>query len=112
MTEPWYSVKCLFDHPTRAKEGEDHLYEERITLWRASSFEEAHRLAEQEARRYAAEVNCLFIGSTDSFHLFDDDISHGCELYSVMRGSNMTPSIYRSTFCITKRDRAKPLNEN
>ena len=49
MSEPWYSVKCLFFHPTRAREGEDYLYEERITLWRASTFEEAHALALKQA---------------------------------------------------------------
>jgi hypothetical protein len=111
MNEPWYSVRCLFHHPTRQKPGEDFLYEERITLWRAPSFQEAHRLAEEEARQYAIEADCVFVDSTDSFHLFDEEISQGSEIYSVMRGSNMQPPVYKSTFCITDRDRAKPLKE-
>ena len=111
MSEPWYTVKCLFDHPDRKSDGESFLYEERITLWRASSFEEAHRLAEEEGRRYASEAGCVFLGSTDSFHLFDDDVAQGTEIYSAMRGSNLEPSVYRQKFCLTARDRAKPLGE-
>jgi hypothetical protein len=65
MSEPWYSVKCLFHHPKRKSGDEDFLYEERITLWKASSFEEAHRLAEIEAHQYAMEAKCVFVASTD-----------------------------------------------
>src|SRR3954462_770142 len=85
MNEPWYSVKCLFHHPTRKSGDEDFLYEERITLWKASSFEEAHRFAEEEAHKYASEAKCLFVGSTDSFHLFEEGLSPGAEVYSTMR---------------------------
>lgn len=112
MNEPWYSVKCLFHHPTRKSQGEDFLYEERITLWKASSFEQAHRLAEAEAREYAAEAECIFVASTDSFHLFDEAISSKTEVYSTMRGSNLQPADYRRTFCVTARDRLKPLNRD
>lgn len=111
MSEPWYSVKCLFHHPARKVEGEDFLYEERITLWKAESFEEAHRLAEEEARQYATESHCVFVASTDSFHLFDEEIAQGVEVYSTMRGSNMSPATYRKTFCVTARDRIKPLQK-
>jgi hypothetical protein len=110
MSEPWYSVKCLFHHPTRKAAGEDFLYEERITLWKASSFEEAHRLAEEEARQYASEAKCVFVASTDSFHLFEEELSVGTEAYSMMRGSNLQPAAYRKTFCVTARDRLKPLH--
>jgi hypothetical protein len=112
MSAPWYSVKCLFHHPTRKAADEDFLYEERITLWRASSFEEAHRLAEEEARQYASEAKCVFVASTDSFHLCDGELSPGTEAYSAMRGSNLQPATYRSTFCVTSRDRLKPLHSD
>jgi hypothetical protein len=111
MKEPWYSVKCLFHHPTRKADGEDFLYEERVTLWKAESFEEAHRMAEEEARRYAAEAKCVFVASTDSFHLFEEELSAGAEVYSSMRGSNLQPTAYRKTFCVTARDRLKPLQK-
>jgi hypothetical protein len=109
MTEPWYSVKCLFHHPGRKAKEEDFLFEERVTLWKANSFEEAHQLAEAEARQYANEAKCVFVASTDSFHLFAEELMNGTEVYSTMRGSNMQPSVYRKTFCVTTRDRVKPL---
>jgi len=111
MNEPWYSVKCLFHHPDRKAAGEGFLYEERITLWKTASFEEAHRLAEEEARQYAAEAGCVFVDSTDSFHLFDEEVSQGTEVFSIMRGSNLQPRDYKYTFCLTERDRTKPLKE-
>jgi hypothetical protein len=50
MTEPWYSVRCLFHDQDRA------LYEQRITLWQAESFEHAIEQAEREANEYAELV--------------------------------------------------------
>ncbi len=112
MAEPWYSVKCLFHHPTRKAEDEDFLYEERITVWKANSFYEAHQLAEAEARQYATEAHCVFVTATDSFHLFDEEMKPGVEVYSLMRGSNMQPSVYKATFCLTRRDRKRPLQKD
>ena len=109
MSEPWYTVKCLFHHPDLNHPGDDFLYEERLTLWKAESFEEAHRMAEEEARRYASENNCVFVKSTDSFHLFEEEIVAGGEIYSTMRGSNLQPDAYFRTFCVTNRDRLLPL---
>jgi hypothetical protein len=112
MNEPWYSVKCLFYHPTRKSASEDFLYEERVTLWKAATFEEAHRFAEREASQYAEEAKCVFVASTDSFHLFDKELQSGSEVYSTMRGSNLQPTVYRKTFCVTSRDRLMPLKKH
>lgn len=109
MSEPWYSVRCLFLHPTEKTADEDFLYEERVTLWKAGSFEAAHRLAEAEARHYATEAGCTFVESTDSFHLLDEEIVSGAEVYSTMCGSNLEPPHYFRTFCVTALDRLKPL---
>ncbi|MBA2751725.1 MAG: DUF4288 domain-containing protein, partial [Actinobacteria bacterium] len=65
MNEPWFTVRCVFafkdEHGTR--------YEERVTLWSASSTEEAIERAEQEAREYAEELGASYVGLTQSFHL-------------------------------------------
>ena len=111
MSVHWYSVKCLFHHPTRRALDERYLYEERITLWKANSIEEAHAKAEAEARRYAAEAACHFVDSTDSFLLEGESLDSGSEVYSIMRGSNFDPDQYQRTFCITDLERAKPLGE-
>jgi hypothetical protein len=110
--QPWFAVKCLFSHPARADASERFLYEERITLWRASSFQEAFALAEAEAAEYARSSTCTFVRATDSFHLFEDSVSHGSEVWSVMRGSGMEPELYAETFCATPRDRAGVLDED
>jgi len=103
--EPWFAVKCLFSHPSRASDAEKALYEERITLWRVSSWDEAFRLAEAEAQEYASSDNCIFHFTTDAFHLFDESVGHGTEVWSTMRGSGMDPETYKQTFCSTPRDR-------
>ena len=103
--EPWFAVKCLFSHPSRKSDGEPVLYEERITLWRAASWDEAFRLAEAEAQQYASGEDCMFHFATDAFHLFDEAIAHGTEVWSTMRGSGMDPETYKHTFCATPRDR-------
>ena len=103
--QPWFAVRCVFSHPQHASDAELNLYEERITLWKARSFKEACAMAEADALVYAAEANCIFIRSTDAFHLFEQDIRSGAEVWSTMRGSGMTPELYITTFCDTPRDR-------
>src|SRR5688572_562177 len=108
--QPWFAVKCLFSHPSRADVSEQFLYEERIMLWRASNFEQAFALAEAEAAEYARNNTCTFVRATDSFHLFEGSVGHGSEVWSVMRGSGMEPELYAETFCATPRDRAGGLD--
>jgi hypothetical protein len=104
-SEPWFTVRCLFSHPTRAKDGDGHLYEERVTLWRSGSWDEAYRLARIEAQTYAEEAGAIIIGTTDAFNLFDAECGHGSEVWSVMRGSHFDAKTYTNTFCTTHRDR-------
>ena len=103
--QPWIAVRCLFSHPKHVSDAEQHLYEERITLWRAGSFKAACAMADADALVYAAENNCIFVRTTDAFHLFDERVGSGTEVWSVMRGSGMTPELYIATFCDTPRDR-------
>ncbi|MFT4176190.1 MAG: hypothetical protein QM627_06000 [Luteolibacter sp.] len=104
-TQQWFSVRCLFSHPTRAEDGDGQLYEERITLWRCDSWDEAYRLARLEAETYAKEADAILIGTTDAFHLFDAECGHGTEVWSTMRGSHLDSKTYTNTFCNTDRDR-------
>jgi hypothetical protein len=106
-SEPWYAVRCLFDHPSRRKDGEDHLYEERITLWKAKSFDDAFSQTEIEAMKYADENHCVFLRTSDCSHLFDEVIQEGSEIFTTMRGSNMHPELYQKTYCCSPSDRAR-----
>jgi len=103
--EPWFAVKCLFSHPGRTADADLFFFFFFITLWRASSWDEAFRFAEAEAQEYANSDDCIFHFATDAFHLFDKTVGQGTEVWSTMRGSGMVAETYKQTFCSTPRDR-------
>ena len=93
--EPWYSVRCVFafkgEHQTR--------YEERVTLWRVASFEDAISRAEQEAREYGEDVGAEYLGFAQSFHLaVDGPLRSGDEVFSLIRESDLPPADYISRY--------------
>ncbi|MBL8851046.1 MAG: DUF4288 domain-containing protein [Planctomycetaceae bacterium] len=100
MDEPWYSARCLF--VINAPEGSirpRRVYEERIVLFRAADFEDALRQAEDEARRYAASLEgCRYLEHVDVFHLFDDELVSGTELYSLFRNGDPDPEAFVENF--------------
>lgn len=49
----WFAVRSVFEWRDTADDGR-HIYEERITLWRADDFDQAFALAEHEAADYVA----------------------------------------------------------
>ncbi len=55
----WFAVRCVFRKGWPEPAPNDppgHNYEERITLWRAGSADEAIAKAEAEARNYASTI--------------------------------------------------------
>jgi hypothetical protein len=74
MGEPWFSVRCLFHDPDVG------LYEERITLWQANSFERAIEQAEREANEYAEILDLRYVGLAQAYHLGDEAIESGSEV--------------------------------
>ena len=87
-------------------------FEREVQAFGNRSFQEAFALAEAEAAEYARGCHCTFIRATDTYHLFEESIGHGSEIWSVMRGSGMEPELYAETFCATPRDRAGVLDED
>lgn len=96
----WFSVRCLF----RLGGGTPIGYEERITLWRAESFEEAIVLAETEADEYARAVDGRYLELAQAYHL-DDVPGHGAEVYSMIRDSTLAPDQYLTAFFDTGAER-------
>jgi len=82
-----------------------NLYEERITLWQAGSFEEAITKAEKEAIDYARFNGCQYLEYAAAYILDLEFITEGSEVYSLMRGSMFKPDAYISTFMDTGRER-------
>ena len=95
----WYSVRCIFtvDWPPEAI-GET--YEERITIWRARSAEEAIARAQAEALEYAAAIDespSTYFGLAQCYRLADE-LADGAEVFSLMRDSKLEPEEYLDTF--------------
>ncbi len=109
MALEWYAVRCVFRSAwAESSEGlppEVHLYEERVTLWQATSLEEAIALAEAEALEYADEDDD-YLDLAQAFKLFDDP-SSGAEVFSLMRSSRLEPDEYLDTFFDTGDERAQ-----
>lgn len=81
-----------------------NLYEERITIWRAASFEQAVELAERDAREYAVE-NAEYIGLSQVFHVFPNRLASGAEVFSLLRESNYSPRNYLDRYFDTGDER-------
>ena len=103
---PWFAVRCIFAFED-GDGGEVRTYEERITLWRASRFDEAIALAEAEAAEYAAAIGehpDAYLGLAQCYQLADD-VGDGAEVFSLMRDSRLAPTDYLNTFFDTGDER-------
>ena len=89
----WFSVRCLLQH--------DGGFEERMTLWRALSFEAARAEAEDESQLYGHLVGARHVGVVGSFCLAEDSPGQGSELFSLRRDSPLSAEDYLSRFLLT-----------
>jgi hypothetical protein len=93
----WDSVRCVFRFP-------GDLFEERITLWRAASFDDAISLAEAEAAQYVKDVDGDYVGLAQAY-LLAADLAEGAEVFSLIRGSGLTTKDYLDRFFDTGAER-------
>jgi hypothetical protein len=105
---PLFSVRSFIQLAPRPQVLGKHLYEERVTLWRATDANEAIRRAEAETREYAIEeigVLPLF----QAFELYDEVTFDGnsAEVFSLIRASELSPKQYLGTFFDTGMERQK-----
>jgi hypothetical protein len=99
-TEPWYAVKSIFFHEKGNK------YEERIVLFRAENFDDATKQAEIEAKKYASTISGIrFIEWVDVFHLFDEKLAEGLEVYSKLTISDLAADEYIDKMYYSDKDR-------
>ncbi|HYP22159.1 MAG TPA: hypothetical protein VEV43_01165 [Actinomycetota bacterium] len=94
----WFGVRCVFWH-----DGDS--FEERITLWRAESIDEAIAQAEEEARAYCEGIDCKYVGLAQGYGPAagpggDDavEIVPGTEVFSLFRLSEFEPREYLDHF--------------
>jgi hypothetical protein len=79
-------------------------------LLRAHDFDHAVRRAEEEARGYAGSLEGVeFLECLDIYHLFEDAVGEGTEVFSLMRDSELGPEEYVSRFFQTGSERSSPV---
>lgn len=101
----WFSVRCVFAMGW-PPEAQGRPYEERVTLWRAASLEEAIGLAEDEARAYAATITDspdTYLGLAQAYRMVDEP-RHGAEVFSLVRDSDLAAEDYLDTVFDTGRE--------
>jgi hypothetical protein len=104
----YFKSKCLTNRSSTAHFVKHHciedgtpktLFEERIVLLQASNFDDAIAKAETEAAEYCStNHDTVYLDFVDVFHLFDETIGHGTEIYSLMRESQLSDKDYLDRF--------------
>ena len=96
--ERWFGVRCVFWH-----DGDS--FEERITLWRATSLDEAIAQAEEEAHEYCEGFDCKYVGLAQAYGPATSpggedavEITPGTEVFSLFRLSEFEPAEYVDHF--------------
>jgi hypothetical protein len=106
----WFAVRCIFEldsfYGARGGATPEHLYEERVTLWRTTSIHAAVELAEQEGHTYCADETTGYLGLAQAFALFDPPES-GAEVFSLMRESALPPEEYLTRHFATGTERTQ-----
>lgn len=86
-------MRCVF----REFRDGGQFYEERVTLWRASSLDEGIARAEAEASEYAEDLSVEYVGFAQAY-LLSDEVGDGAEVFSLIRGSELEPEDYLDAF--------------
>jgi len=98
----WYAVRTLVQMPGQA----DHAYEERVTLWRARSRDDALTRAEAEAAEYAEFAGAVHLaGFAQVYPLADAPPRDGAEVFSLVRDSALPANAFIDHFFCTGRER-------
>lgn len=95
----WFSVRCVFASG-RPAAGDTGQYEERVTLWRAASLDDAIARAEEEAREYASTIEespDTYLGLAQAYMLADEP-GDGAEVFSLIRRSELPHDEYLDAF--------------
>ncbi|HKY67004.1 MAG TPA: hypothetical protein VJM49_11565 [Acidimicrobiales bacterium] len=104
MASNWYTVRTVVH---RMDEG---VFQERITLWRRADPDEAAEAALAESTEYASDVGGIDCGLAQVYEPYGDDVAglraaaEGCEIFSLVRQSELDTGRYLDTFFDTGRE--------
>lgn len=97
----WYSVRCVFQWTG----WEGAPFEERLTLWRAESLDNAIEMAEAEAEQYAEANGLEYLRLAQAYALTPGiEPDNGVEVFSLLRDSDLPPANYLTAFFDTGRE--------
>lgn len=96
---PTFGVRSILRWLSPAAKRKKYVYEERITIWNASTILEAIELAEEEAEAYGG-ANAKRLGLLQGFLLCDELKlkKQGIEVFSLLRESDLAPKAYLNAF--------------
>jgi Domain of unknown function (DUF4288) len=107
MNNPeWYAAKTIYKHHHVEDGTPKMVFEERIVLFQTADFDDAIAKAEAEASEYCGMNNdTVYLGFVNVFHLFDEMVGHGIEVYSLMRESDLSEKDYLDHFYDNGKER-------
>ena len=95
----WYAAKTIYKTPTVEDGRPTTVFEERVVLFRATDFDDTIAKAEAEAAEYCRTISGTeYLGFVDVYHVGDEAIGHGTEVYSLMRHSSLSDKDYLDHF--------------
>jgi len=105
--ERWYGIRCLFDWGKSREPGRENnsVYEERIIVVEANTFEEAIQCAESEAAEYANDNGVKYMEYALGYFMGTDRIANQTEVFSLLRESELEPEAYIDRFFDTGHER-------
>ena len=104
-------AQCVFLH-SESTHGPKQIYEERVVLLKANSFDEAVERAEKEAEDYCRDLDgCKYAGYVNVFHLYDSKLGDGTEIFSSMQKSDLRPKDYLDLHYPEELDDCEDLGE-
>ena len=104
-TKEWYTAKTIYSVNQKTVKDAMKLYEERVVLIKATSFDEAILVAEKEANNYADKNDMKYLKYVNVFKLYEKRIKHKTEVFSLMRHSKLAPNKYIDKHFDTGKER-------
>lgn len=104
QNEQWFAVRCVFEWPSEARGS--RTYEERLTLWRTRSLDDAISRAESEAAQYAQDADPALVALdfAQAYALAEEPFE-GREVFSLLRDSDLDGPTYLDRHFDTGRER-------
>ena len=111
----WYSAKTVYKHHFIEDGDTKFLFEERVVLFRAASLDDAIVQAEAEAAKYCAGSSrpIKYINYVMAYQLlFEEEVGHGTEVFSLMRESTLSNNAYLDRFFDDGHERTQTTRPN